>query len=78
MKLVCVENKYNTPTISGCQLLYDVTIGKIYDAEVQGIQLGDTKFYTLEKDDVTTQMTYPSSLFITLEEHRQNQLDKLI
>ena len=74
MKIVCVKNKYGR----GLELLYDVTIGKIYDAEIQGIQLGDTKFYTLEKDDNTSHMTYPRELFITLEEHRQNQLDKLI
>jgi hypothetical protein len=74
MKIVCVKNKYGREL----ELLYDVTIGKIYDAEIQGIQLGDTKFYTLEKDDNTSHMTYPRELFITLEEHRQNQLDKLI
>jgi hypothetical protein len=74
MKLICVKNKYGR----GLELQYDVTIGKIYDAVIQQIQLGDTRFYTLEKDDVTTQMTYPREIFITLEEHRQNQLDKLI
>jgi hypothetical protein len=74
MKIVCIKNKYGR----GLELLYDVTIGKIYDAEIQGIQLGDAKFYTLEKDDNTSHMTYPRELFITLEEHRQNQLDKLI
>lgn len=35
MKLVCVENRYNTPTISGCQLLYDVTIGKMISIEIK-------------------------------------------
>ena len=77
MKLVCVENRYNNKG-GGFELQYDVTIGKIYDAEIQVIQLGDTKFYTLEKDDVTTQMTYPKELFITLEQHRQNQLEKIL
>jgi hypothetical protein len=72
MKIVCIKNTY------GRGLGYDVTIAKIYDAEIQGIQLGDTKFYTLEKDDNASHMTYPKELFITLEEHRQNQLDKLI
>ena len=73
MKVICIKNKYGREL----ELQY-LTIDKIYDAKIQQIQLGDTKFYTLEKDDVTTQMTYPKELFITLEEHRQNQLDKLI
>lgn len=77
MKIVCVENRYNNKG-GGFELLYDVTIGKIYEVEDPGIELSGVKFFTLEKDDVTTQMTYPSSLFITLEEHRQTQLDKLI
>jgi hypothetical protein len=74
MKVICIKNKYGR----GLELQYDVTIGKIYEVEDPGIELSGVKFLTLENDDVTTKMTYPSSLFITLEEHRQNQLDKLI
>lgn len=76
MKIICIKNRYNNKG-GGFELQYDVTIGKIYDVEIQGI-IGDTYFYTLEKDDLTTKVTYSSSLFITLEEHRQKQLNKLI
>ena len=66
-KIICINYKTQYLTI----VSYDVTIGQIYEVSD-----------TLVKDRIRVKEKgnsyYPTELFITVEQHRENQLNKLL
>lgn len=74
--LVCINNKIKNWTYSG------LTINKIYyiDQNIQDsihLILENPSTYTLVNDD-NILYTYDKSLFITIEEFRENKINELI
>lgn len=78
MKIVCINNKKQI-------FQYPLTINKVYDgldictigAKSPDTYTGRYQFYQLE-DDTTYVGHYDKYLFITLEEYRIKQIDKIV
>ena len=81
MKIVCINNIEIGRDSNGKtrHKKLPITIGKIYDADPDGIiSLGKVNFYTLVKDNEEEIITYPAHYFVTLEVWREMQLNKII
>lgn len=75
-KVVCVTKEYNGRTYNG-----GVIVGEIYDViEYIPNTAPNGRFIIKGKFEQQRIMTdyYPKELFITLEQHRQNQLEKIL
>jgi hypothetical protein len=72
-KVICVTKEYNGRTYKG-----GVIIGEIYDViEYIANNAPNGRFRIKGKLDGTSDL-FPKELFITLEQHRQNQLEKIL
>ena len=81
MKIVCVNNIEIGRDSYGKthHKRLPITIGKIYDADPDGIiSLNEIKFYRLKEDNEESDITYPAHYFVTLEIWREMQLNKII
>lgn len=94
MKVVCINNtelgkdSYGNPRHKKLSL----TIGQTYEVvpspatppnsdsgPMDLLTLGESNFYMLEKDDDGVEIAiYPAHCFVTIEEYRNQQLDKIL
>jgi hypothetical protein len=72
MKVVCINDKW-----SDGQKVDGITLGKIYDVKKQ-LELPNYKGIQIYQDDGSLHWySSPKEFFITLDEFRLNQLDRL-
>lgn len=70
MKVVCIKH------FKSAGLQYELTYGKVYDVQPKPIWSGDdTYFIKCDREFVSA---YNKNSFITLEEWREKQLDKIL
>ena len=73
MKVVCITKEYRGSTYNGGAI-----VGEIYDVvETIWMNISNIRFRIKGKLDGTIDF-FPKELFITLEQHRQNQLEKIL
>lgn len=72
-KIVCIEN------FKGSSLESELTYGKIYSASIKDSNyLPNNSAYYFVINDNNTLEKYHCKYFITIEQWRQNQLDKIL
>ena len=72
-KVVCITKEYRGSTYNGGAI-----VGEIYDVVEYSANIHPNgRFRIKGKLDGTSDL-FPRELFITLEEHRQNQLEKIL
>ena len=83
MKVVCVDNIELGKDSQGKprNRILSITPGQIYETNgfyVYDYSLNDKNCYTLLKDNERELVTYPSHYFVTLDEWRERQLNKVL
>ena len=71
-KVVCINNFPGEDTLAP-----DLTLNKVYIL-LSDVDVDSWYFYTKIVDDSNTEFRYHKSRFITLDVHRQQQLDKVL
>jgi hypothetical protein len=73
MKVICIDNTFDiTRPDLGLRDSNYLTIGKIYDVAERGLHT-----YRIINDSGTS-LIYDINMFITLDEYRQRQLNKIL